>query len=394
MGRGRKVGIWICMALMSVVVACGAQVQDKRQQAPIYEVDEDVEVALVSIDIPEWVEVGVSGEDRPEPRLLSALSDVFDKSPYHIVDRMGEGVEVVIGPKMQGDSEVVDATDIDAKQAFVAEPVADVPVSIEEPLILGVQVVGWSESDDLEGRSGTRRRAHTDVVYSLWSRDGQEIETRRVRLQLVPGQELSQVPELVPGWPRWLHTAWEHDESYRPQRASHDAEELFGSAAELNATAFAYPYGTHEVPYSAPLVDDSELAEGLDRIDDRDWVGAYEAFARVIEEVGESDGAHFNMGVVAELIGDDALAIEHFRRANELNERGMYRRHLESVELRQGMRVNVGEMVLAAEAARQAQIVSEQEAASEEIDDGSSDEPHGDEEVDGQRLIDDDTPVQ
>lgn len=363
-----KLGNGLLALTLIVAMGCGAQVQDMRQQAPLYEIDEDVAVALVSIDIPEWSEVDVDAAESPETLLPRVIPTVFDGSPYQVIDRRGEGFKLAIEPEGDVDYDDNERPIISASKAFTATAPADVPTSIEEPLLLGVQVLDWRESEDHAG-VGLQRKVHTDVVYSLWTRDGQKVDTRRVRLDVVPGQNFSGAPMIVPDWPRWMHSAWDGDRHYRPPSATRDEDELFDDAAEVNAMAFAYPYGTREVSYSAPLIDDSELAEGMERMEEKDWAGAYEAFARAVEEHGETDGAHYNMAVAAELQGNDTLALEHFRKAYELNNRGMYQRHMETVERRQDLRINVGEMVAAAEEARQAQIAAEEQASEAEIDD-------------------------
>ena len=454
--------------ILLMSMGCVAQVREARHQQPIFDAPKGTEIALVQIDVPDWVQERAPEGDDPAELLLPAIQTAFTGSQYRLIDRTGEGYHFAIGPQTeptvlatasrvalvgqhyqydrdnfaeaygappfqwnlisgptgfgidtdtgeiswvpQSDGEVsvtieavnsagqerhtftVQVLDQDEleiafniprapsvsdSQQFVSEPPLNVPDSIDEPLVLGVHVVNWFDSRVDGGSAGTRRQVTADVVYSLWTRDGNEnIETRRVRLTALPHQRMSTAPAMSPEWNFWLKNNWEQDRNFVPSFAPMAEDELFQSAAEINAKAFAYPYGAREVAYSSALVTDDGTEEGIELMGEEDWAGAYDSFAQALETHGETDGIHYNMGVAAELQGKDELAIEHFRKAVEINSTMMYRQRLDATaqrhELRRDLTGLLEERAAAAErrqreaAAAQAEAEAEAAAAEEE----------------------------
>ncbi len=464
MGSRVNIGQWVLVTILIFAMGCGAHVRNaERPQSPLYEVDEDVEVALVSIEVPDWVKERMpEGEEAPEVLLRRVIPTAFDGTSYDVVDRLDEGYSISIDPdsepmivnsvnfvgvvgepyrydannhaqaygvrpitwevvsapsnfeldeetgeifwipesegevsitleasnelgedRINFDVQVREEDDSELRtprsprisntQEFVAVPPEEIPTSIEEPLVLAAHVVDWDESEFHDDLLGTHRRAETDVVYSVWTRDGEHIDTRRVRLSAVPVAQTSGEIAVVPDWPQWYHDSWRASGDTRPTASQDDDDRIFAHAAEVNAIGFAFPFGTRQARYTSMLYDDDAHAEGVELMDQEDWAGAYDAFLQVVEEDPEDHGAHFNLGVAAELMGDDAQALQHLRRAYEINDRGTFRRHIEIVERREEMRRNITGEVTAAREAFEAQLAAE-EATNEMPGDDIADE--------------------
>lgn len=463
MGRLETMGRWGLVAALIFAMGCGAHVRNaERPQAPLYEVDEDVDIALVDIEVPDWVKQRMpEGEEDPEVLLRRVIPTAFDGTSYDVVDRLDEGVSMPIDPdtepmiidsvnfvgvvgepyrydannhaqaygvrpitweiisapsnfeldeetgeifwipesegevsitleasnelgedRINFDVQVREEDDSDLRtprsprisntQKFVGEPPQDVPTSIEEPLLLSAHVVDWDEGEFDDDLLGTHRRAETDVVYSVWTRDGEHIDTRRVQLAAVPVAQTSGEIAVVPDWPQWYHDSWRASGDFRPTASQDDEDRIFAHAAEVNAIGFAFPFGTRQARYTNMLYDDDAHEQGVELMDQEDWAGAYDAFLRVVEEDPEDYGAHFNLGVAAELMGDDAQALKHLRRAYEINDRGTFRRQIEMVERREEMRRNITGEVTTAREAFEAQVAAEE--AGDEISEEDLDE--------------------
>ena len=309
-------------------IGCVSQVQSTRAQKPFYEPPTDqtpTEIALVSVQVPDWVAEEAPASDPPVDLLEDAIPRAFDGSKFEVADRTAAGYTLTFdgpsGPSVPPDRE------------FRADAPGDVPSAITAPLLLGVQVVGWSEGET-EHRGSSVRVVHTDVAYSLWTRDGKHVETRRVRLSLVPGQAIAAAPRFVPNRAVWLQRTWRDARDSYPTYAPDEESELFRTAAAVNARAFAFPFATHRVTFSAQLAGGSSLKQGNERMKDEDWEGAYRAFERIAERDGTA-GAYYNMGVVREIQGRTDEAISHYETAVSIDDKPMYRRQLEAARRRQ-----------------------------------------------------------
>ncbi len=408
---------------VAMVLGCVAQVRDVRRQTPFFDAPEGTGVALVAIDVPEWVRAKVPDGDDPVRLLRTALQQAFDDSPYLLVDRIGEGAELLIGPDLEpiviqnasrvavagrpfeynaagrtlaygappvrweivsgprdlrlndktgevrwtpqeegrvsmtiaarnrhGENrysfevEVVEddveihlrspqQPTVGPSQRFTSSEPSPLPAPVVEPLVLAAHVVSWKETTEPYGNR-ERRKVTADVVYSLWTRHGKEVETRRVTVSAVPQQNFATAPTMVPEWSSWKRLNWESDSGYRPRFAPMDEEQLFACAADVSARAFAYPYGNREVHFSAQLEDDDALEEGLEHVKEKDWEAAYKSFAAAAEANPDLAGAYYNMGVMRELQGRTAEAVGHYEQAVELDDKGMYRRQRDAASRR------------------------------------------------------------
>lgn len=231
---------------------------------------------------------------------------------------------------------------IGAKQAFAAERPSNVPADIEAPLLMSAHVVEWSEGSQ-KVMNSRRRTALTDVVYTVWTRDGKEVDTRRVRWELVPGETLGEPPDqLVPDWASWIEHSWEYDKGYSNDVVSADESKIFEGAARASAKAFAYPFGTRKVRFDTLLAEGPKLKAGLEKMDQENWQAAYAEFEKVLESNPNNAGAHYNMGVIREVQGRLEDAITHYEKAHEIEpNEGRYARQLDAARRRAKLREKV-----------------------------------------------------
>lgn len=424
----RKAAWFLIVGLLaSGAIGCVAQVRSTRKQQAFYETPEnkqETKIALVSVQVPEWVEDEAPDEDPPAQRLKAAIPKAFDGSDYTVVDKTSSEFTLDIGPDTKpailnnaarvanigepypydNDGKLdaysapphtwslvsgPDTLEIDEEtgkidwvpqtagevsvtvsanndkgkdrysfkvrvleekeeiktsppgdprvgmdQTFAAGEPKNVPASVDAPLIMGAHVVDWSEGQK-EHMGQMVRTVNSDVVYSLWTRDGEHVETRRVRLSLIPGQGTDDAVELVPNRSIWVQRTWDKAKSGSyDQYASQDESELFKTAANVSARAFAFPFADHQVTFSAQLASNDKLKPGLEKMKNEDWKGAYKDFKKVAKNDKNAAGAHYNMGVVRELQGRTKAAIKHYKKAVSIEEKGLYTRQLDAAKRR------------------------------------------------------------
>lgn len=359
-----RLALALSTILIMSIVGCGSQVSDMRQQPPLYQVDGQAEVALVNIGVSDEVRNEFEDSEQLETWLRNALAPAFDGSSYEIVDRLDEGFSLSF-------QEVDDSGD--TRRVFRAQGPQTVPTAIEEPLLLAMHVVAWSEGSRVGDSGQPRKQANAEVVYSLWSRSGEEIDTRRVNASVSALASERPTLSLQPDWPRWMHESWRNSDDYVPAPPRSD-ERLSVYAAAVNARAFAFPYGTRPVPFTAPLFDSGEFSEGIALMERGDWAGAYQSFLQVLDDDPDNYEALYNLAIAAEMQGDEETAIQHLQRALEISDRGMIRRHLDDLQLRGQHRVDITETVAASRAAWEQQVADAASADDTTAEDEGLDE--------------------
>lgn len=201
------------------------------------------------------------------------------------------------------------------------------------PLLMGAQVFFVGETTEAMPGGSTRPKMFIDAIYTLWTRDGREVETRRVQLSGVPNAPLRTGLKLVPKRSHWL--SWDDDQQERMRYASMDKAKLFVDTVEANAAAFLYPYGERKVMYSAQLDESTpDLKPGIELSNKDDFEAAFKAFEEVSAKTPTNAGAFYNMGVMREVQGRDEEAVELYKKAVSLKDAGLYTRQLEAVESR------------------------------------------------------------
>lgn len=318
---GSKFGA-VGLVAMLVAAGCASPERHTRQQAPLYELNDEVAVALVQISEMDGVSAGEGG---PEV-IWDALQGALEGTQMTLVDRRG-GPEVVAFSANEDDRRVA------------AELAEVLPVEVEEPLVLAVAVAGWEvrTADPTAGQN--REEVRADLVYALLASDGEALEVRRVQTTVVPRSGRYDAVEVFPGWPRWLHESWEQQHPTRAQSLEREEARAYG--IRLSARAFAHAFAWHQVDYEVLLYDEGDLAAGVQLLQQGDRQGATQHFEQLVEGDPQNASALFNLGVMLELEGLDRRALEILQQSYALDPRGRTMRHIEAIERRLELRTDL-----------------------------------------------------
>jgi hypothetical protein len=313
------------LALITIALfltGCATQLSQTRQQSPMMQAPDGTSVALISVTTaPESTAEAPEGATATET-VKSALQRAFERSPYSVVDRTSTAFEMSF-------NRVSDASEEPAP--WETDGPTNLPPSIDAPLVMSAHVVEWTQTTE-----GDTSMVKTDVVYTLWTRDGREVDTRRVPLTVRPGDTFADAPTMVPPRGAWMNDGWKSaTKGSRLMKAPKDSAQLFEAAATVSAQAFAFPYGRHEMTYKVELATgDSSLKDGVDMMKAGDWKKAYASFEKALEANPKLAGAHYNMGVIREIQGRTEDAVSHFEKAAEIGDEEMYDKRLKAAQMR------------------------------------------------------------
>ncbi len=378
MDRLKAVMQWTLVASLVVAVGCATNIRDDRLQVPLYQLDEEADVALLSIEIADGIDAEAVEAQDPTELVLKMLPKAFEGTKLNVVDRIEtdleitvvlEEVEEVLSREEHSDSDIVTTRD-----KLVPDGFGEIPTSIEEPLLLYVQVLRWEEASPTG--------VDTELVYSLWTRHGEEIDTRRVGISGQNERGMTASVDVSPGWPFWLHNHWMESPKEGGDKEDRSSFEM---AAQFNTLAFAYPYRSRKISYSVTVIDEAGMSDGIALMEAGDWEGAREFFGAIVEEEKGKDDADtskksaalYNMGLAAEFLGDDVAAVANFERAIEIGGRERIVEHVSSVNTRMRGYVDISPGVAAAREALQEQIAAEKAEDDEDavpVDDADLDE--------------------
>lgn len=216
-------------------------------------------------------------------------------------------------------------------QLFAALPPSSGP---SEPLWLGATVVGWTPGSQAMPGGSARATFTVDVAYTIWTRAGREVETRRVRVNGIPAAPFTERITVLPKRSFWASP--KEDADLRSRFASLEDTKLPLETAQVNAEVFAYDFGEHQRWFSAQLDESSPLLKpGIELSNKDDFEGAYKTFSEVAAANPNVAGAFFNAGVMCEVLGRDDEASELYKKARALNAgEGLYVRQQEALESR------------------------------------------------------------
>ncbi len=214
-------------------------------------------------------------------------------------------------------------------QVFASLPPTSGP---SEPLWMGATIVGWSTGSQAMPGGSARTTFTADVAYTLWTRGGREVETRRVRVNGIPAASFTERVQLYPTRTSWASP--KEDAELRSRFASLDDAKLPVETAQVNADVFAYTFGEHKRWFSAQLDESSPLLKpGIELSNKDDFEGAFKAFSEVATANPTVAGAFFNAGVMCEVLGRDDEASELYKKARGLNAgEGLYVRQQDALE--------------------------------------------------------------
>lgn len=307
------------------------------------------ELALVTVDVPKKVMERAPSDFADMPGMIAAaLLGAFRGSPVKLVDKVSLGHMMEIEPSSAPEIEVLPGVTVQADHAppenaiYIAKAPEGLPVGVTAPLVLGVRVLDWRLIKKEAGTKNKPRKvdnARVDVVYSLWTHDGREVETRRVKADLAFMTKFAQGVKLLPG--RGPDGMYQTKEFFFGG-GSMDRRRLFEQAVEINARAFAFPFAEHQIPVSA-VWDDSvdSVKPGVDKADRGDLPGAIESWTEVLKTDPKCAPALFNTGVAYELQGDDETAKTKYDEALGVNARDLYRRTRKALRARIEMRQTI-----------------------------------------------------
>jgi tetratricopeptide (TPR) repeat protein len=305
---------------------CATQLSQTRQQPPMMQAPDGTSVALISVTSAPEATAKAPEDAAATDTVKSALERAFENSPYAVVDKTSTAFEMSF-------NRVADSSEEPAP--WETDGPTNLPPSIDSPLVMSAHVVEWSKTTEtMDGKETPVVK--TDVVYTLWTRNGNEIETRRVALTVRPGDTFAKLPTLVPPRGAWMDEAWKNaTPGSRLMKAPKDPAQLFEAAAAVSTQAFAFPYGSHEMNYTVELATgDSSLNDGVEMMKAGDWKKAYDSFEKALEANPKLAGAHYNMGVIREIQGRTEDAVNHFEKAVELGDEEMYEERLKAAKMR------------------------------------------------------------
>ena len=314
------------ITLALFVTGCATQLSQTRQQPPMMQAPDGTNVALISVTSAPEATAEAPDDAAATQTVKSALERAFENSPYSLVDKTSTAFEMSF-------NQVSDSSQDPAP--WETDGPTNLPPSIDAPLVMSAHVVEWTKTTESADGSETSV-VKTDVVYTMWTRNGQEIETRRVALAVRPGDTFATVPTMVPPRGAWMDDGWKSaTKGSRLMKAPKDPAQLFEAAAAVSTQAFAFPYGRHQMAYKVELATgDSSLKDGVDMMKAGDWKNAYASFEKALEANPNLAGAHYNMGVIREIQGRTEDAVTHFEKAAELGDEAMYNKRLKAAKMR------------------------------------------------------------
>lgn len=330
--------------------ACASYTRTQRIQPPFYVVPAQTEVALVTVDVPKEVMERAPSDFSNMPGMIAAaLPAAFAGSPLKAVDQLSLGYTLEIAPAAPSETTIMGLTVVNDEappesQSYVATAPEGLPVGVTAPLVLGTRVLDWRLYKKEVGTKDKPRKvdcASVDIVYSLWSRDGQEVETRRVKVDLAFMTKLAQGVKLLP--PRSAAMGMNQTKAFFFGSGAMDRSQLFRQAVEANVMAFAFPFAKHEIPVSAVWDDSSEdVKDGIAKADSGDMKGAVASWQALLQSNPKNSAAHFNLGVAHEIAGEDAEALQAYDRAIGIdNTKGLYTRARGALQARVDLRKEV-----------------------------------------------------
>lgn len=313
----------IVTILLSFLVLEGcASSRATRVQKPFIAINRPATVALVTFTVPPSVLERVTSDLAPSLRqtALGALQNALVGTPLTLVDKTDLGFTLRITADIPEPTRLELLAGERKPQhdlVYGAEPPIDLPVGVTQDLVLGMYVLEWRRGVHNVGTDKEPvwiERAEVDVVYSLWTRDGREVETRRVVVQQRANTPVFEGMALLPSAG---HDAFmSHDVELDGLRGPFFADETFQFAADLQARLFAWPFRAHEL---REYWEWDDTHDGVKPGVELAMKGELDsALASWVALVDREPAAMFNTAVVHEIRGDDAAALALYKKAQGL----------------------------------------------------------------------------
>ena len=315
-------------------IACGSSTMAKVNETAYWSVPSNTKVALITVDASKKV-----GERAPsdfanfKAMLMGSLSAAFG-AHVEIVDKTELGFKQLIAPVQKEAKKLWIFTEetapvMPADQVWGAEAPKGLPTGVTEPLTLAVKVLAWSVNNELVGNGSLAKEvpvAHLDLVYSLWTKAGKEVETVRV-VNSVNGEMRGEFVSSLPA------RNWRLVSDYRgADGAMGDREKVFRAAVANTGSWFSWPYLPHEVSFQAVWhTTDDRDKPAVKLADEGKWEEAFAVWKGMADADAKAAPPLYNMGVVRYVQGNRAEALAFFNKACALDDKLLYRQMRDKV---------------------------------------------------------------
>ncbi len=323
------------LAAVALAAGCASYTRTTRPQAPLLEAPRPAEIALVSVEVPRYVnERAPSDFANMRGMVSTALSEALANTNLRLVDKVDLGYHLSIAPKGPDTVKVLGfdletAPSLPADQVYAGHAPQHLPVGVTEDLVLGVSVLDWAIRKVEVGtdkQPKKQERVFVDLVYSLWTRSGEEVETRRIKVQLAEMSWVKDGVSFLP--PHSPHLGYDAAQENFGQMTPTGTTAMFRTAVSASAKAFVFPLTPHQVHMTAQWDDSHEAVKpGVQLAEDERFDEAFGEWEKLVAKEPNLAPAVFNMGVVHEIRGQDQQALELYEKARALNpESGLYER--------------------------------------------------------------------
>lgn len=324
----------ILLVALVLTSGCGASTMAKVNVPAIWTAPANTKIALISVDADKKVvERAPSDFSNFRAMLHSALVTAFG-GHIDIVDRTDLGFKQLIAPVQKEGKKLWIFTEdtapvLPADQIWGAQAPTGLPSGVVEPLTLAIKVLGWTMNNQEVGTGKLAKMvpvAHLDLVYTLWTKSGKEVETVRV-VSSVDGEYNGAEARSLPARP-WGLTAHYKGEI----GASGDREKNFRAAVGNTAKWYSWPMVPHEINYQAVwhAADDRDK-EAIKLANAGKWEEAYLMWKAVADANPKAAPAIYNMGQVRYVQGNTAEALDLFTRACAIEDKSLYCQYRDSL---------------------------------------------------------------
>ena len=334
------------VAAVCFAAGCGSSTMTTINQPAIWQVPANTKIALISVDAgKKVVERAPSDFSNFRALLHGALATAFG-AHIEVIDRTDLGFRQVIAPVQKEAKKLWIFTEETAPalpedQVWGAAPPAGLPNAVVEPMTLAVKVLGWSMNNQEVGSGKLAKNvpvAHFDLVYTLWTKQGKEIETVRV-VSSADGEYNGAELRSLPARP------WRLTGDYRGEGGvSGDRDKVFRAALGNTAKWYAWPMVPHEIKYQAVWhKNDDRDKEAIKLADAGKWDDAYAIWKGVADADPKAGPAQYNMGQVRYVQGNVTEALAHFTKACAIDDRMLYCSYRNSVAETMALSQKIGE---------------------------------------------------
>jgi len=217
-------------------------------------------------------------------------------------------------------------------QVWGAEAPNGLPGGVTEPLVLFAKILRWTlnNEDVVDGKlSKTVPAARFDLVLSLWTKSGKEVETVRV----VSGNTTEMNSAGVRGLPS---REFALQEGFRAEDAfMGDREKVFRAALANGTNWYAWPMRSHTITFYAHFrtVDDTDK-QAAAMCDAGKWQEALAMWKAALAANPKTGQAAYNAAMVSRVLGQEDEARALFAKACAIEDNGLFCGAKEAAEKR------------------------------------------------------------